>query len=175
MTDKELKHLRRVELLEMLAVQMEENEKLREELEKTQKALSDRQITISQAGSIADAAMHLSGVFDAAQDAAAQYLENIQKLSGEQETVCRRMEDDARQKADAIRAEADAYSREAREKADAIRAEADAYSQQAREKADAIRAEADAHSQEAPKKTDANGQETRAKKGRRRGNKRRTK
>lgn len=158
MTDKELKRLKRAELLEMLIEQMKENAKLKGDLEKTQKALSDRQITISQAGSIADAVMQLSGVFEAAQDAAAQYLENIQRLSGEQETICQRMEDDARKKADAIRAEADAYSGAARAKADAIRAEADAYSQETRERADAIRAEADAYSEENRKRADASSQ-----------------
>ncbi len=88
MTDKELKRLKRAELLEMLIAQMEENEKLKESLEKAQKALSDRRIIIDQAGSIADAAMRLNGVFDAAQAAAEQYLENIQRLNEEQEAVC---------------------------------------------------------------------------------------
>lgn len=119
MTGKELKHLRRAELLEMLIAQMEENERLKGSLEKAQKTLSDRQITINQAGSIADAAMQLNGVFSAAQNAASQYLENIQRLSGEQEEVCRKMENDARKKAEAICAEADAYSREVHQKADA--------------------------------------------------------
>lgn len=118
MTGKELKHLRRAELLEMLIMQMEENERLKGSLEEAQKALADRQITINQAGSIADASMQLSGVFAAAQDAASQYLENIQRLSGEQEAICRKMENDARKKAEAICAEADAYSREVHQKAD---------------------------------------------------------
>lgn len=121
MTDKELKHLKRAELLEMLIGQMEENERLKGSLEKAQKALSDRQITINQAGSIAEASMQLNGVFTAAQDAASQYLENIQRLSGAQEAVCRKMENDARKKADAICAEADAYSQEVHQKADAYR------------------------------------------------------
>lgn len=118
MTGKELKHLRRAELLEMLIMQMEENERLKGSLEEAQKALADRQITINQAGSIADASMQLSGVFAAAQDAASQYLENIQRLSGEQEAICRKMENDARKKAEAICAEADAYRREVHQKAD---------------------------------------------------------
>lgn len=64
MTDKELKHLKRAELLEMLISQVEENERLKKSLEKAQKALSDRQILINQAGSIADAALQLNGVFE---------------------------------------------------------------------------------------------------------------
>lgn len=131
MTDKELRCLSRSELLEMLVAQMEENEKLKESLEKAQKALSDRKIMINQAGSIADAAIQLSGVFDAAQTAARQYLENIQRLSGEQEAVCRRMGADAQRKAEAICAEADAYSRK-------VRSKADAYWKQVSEKARAL-------------------------------------
>lgn len=119
MTDKELRNLKRVELLEMLIAQVEENERLKGSLEEAQKALSDRQIIINEAGSIADAALQINGVYAVAQAAAMQYLENIQRLSGEQEVICRQMEADAQKKAEAICAEADAYSREVRSKADA--------------------------------------------------------
>ena len=119
MTDQELKSLKRAELLEMLIAQMEENEKLKAELAEAQKALDDRQIEINEAGSIAEAALQLNGVFDAAQAAAAQYLENIQQMNAAQESVCQRMEADARRRAQAICAEADAYSQEVRSKANA--------------------------------------------------------
>lgn len=78
MTEKELKRLSRSELLEMLIGQMEENEKLKIELEQAREQVNSRQIAIDRAGSIAEAALALNGVFDAAQAAAAQYLENIQ-------------------------------------------------------------------------------------------------
>lgn len=119
MTDNELKSLKRAELLEMLIAQMEENEKLKESLDNAEKALADRQILINKAGSIADASLQLNGVFDAAQAAAAQYLENIQRLNADQEAVCQRMEAEARRRAQAICAEADAYSQEVRSKANA--------------------------------------------------------
>ena len=119
MTDNELKSLKRAELLEMLIAQMEENEKLKAELAEARKALDDRQIEINEAGSIAEAALQLNGVFDAAQAAAAQYLENIQRMNTTQESVCQRMEEDARRRAQAICAEADAYSQEVRSKANA--------------------------------------------------------
>ncbi|XCP84613.1 DNA repair protein [Roseburia hominis] len=83
MTDKELRRLSRAELLEMLLVQVEENEKLKLQIEEMQTQLDNRQIMIDKAGSIAEAAMQLNGVFQAAEAAAAQYLENIQRLSGE--------------------------------------------------------------------------------------------
>lgn len=118
MTDKELKRLSRSELLEMLIGQMEENERLKTALEQARKKTESRQIAIDRAGSIAEAALSLNGVFDAAEAAAAQYLENIRRLSGSQEAVCRQMEEEAKAKAQAIRAEAEEYSRKTRSEAD---------------------------------------------------------
>lgn len=86
MTDKELKRLRRTELLEMLLAQVKENEKLKMSLKEMQAQLDSRQIMINRAGSIAEAALQLNGVFQAAEAAAAQYLENVQRLCGEEDT-----------------------------------------------------------------------------------------
>lgn len=83
MTDKELRHLSRAELLEMLLAQTEENEKLRQKLKKAQDALADRRIHIDQAGTMAEAALKLNGVFEAADQAARQYLENIRCIEQE--------------------------------------------------------------------------------------------
>lgn len=85
MTDKELRRLSRSELLEMLIAQMEENEKLRSELNKTRSELKDRRITLSQAGSIAEAALRLNNVFEAADEAARQYLENVRRMKEEED------------------------------------------------------------------------------------------
>lgn len=129
MTEKELKRLSRSELLEMLIGQMEENEQLKTELEKARKKAESRQIAIDRAGSIAEAALALNGVFDSAQAAAAQYLENIRQLSGNQEAVCQQIEANAKAKARTICAGADAYSQK-------VRAEADEYSRKTRSEAD---------------------------------------
>lgn len=48
-------------------------------------------IKINQAGSIAEASLQLNQVFEAAQQAAEQYLENIRSLSGRQEQVCQQI------------------------------------------------------------------------------------
>lgn len=85
MTDRELRKLSRVELLEMLVTLSEENEKLKTENEELRKQLADRSILIEKAGSIAEASMEISGVFKAAQDAADRYLENIKRLGSETE------------------------------------------------------------------------------------------
>lgn len=81
MTDKELKRLSRSELLEMLIEQMEENEELRKKLEKAQAALRSKRIAIKQAGSIAEAALKLNGIFEAADRAAKQYVANVRLLA----------------------------------------------------------------------------------------------
>lgn len=83
MTDKELRKLKRVELLEMLVSLSEENEQLRKENEELREALSRKEICIEQSGSIAEASLKLSGVFEAAQRAADLYLENIRRMAGE--------------------------------------------------------------------------------------------
>lgn len=84
MTDKELKKLSRAELLELLLESNRENERLRKQLEKAKGLLASRVIEIENAGSIAEAALALNGVFQAAQLAADQYLENVRRLAGEQ-------------------------------------------------------------------------------------------
>ena len=81
MTDKELRRLSRSVLLEMLISQMQENEKLKQSLEEANAALSNRRIVIEQAGTMAEAALRLNGVFEAADEAARQYLENIYCIS----------------------------------------------------------------------------------------------
>lgn len=87
MKGKMIKKMSREELLELLIQYSEEKEalelrvaELEEKLSQAQKKLEDRAIAISSAGSLAQAAMQLSGVFEAAQIAADLYLENIRQL-----------------------------------------------------------------------------------------------
>lgn len=77
MTEKELRRLKRGDLLEMLLEQTREVERLQAELEETRKRLEDRRIMEMRSGSIAQAALELNKVFEAAQQAADQYLENV--------------------------------------------------------------------------------------------------
>lgn len=80
MTDKELRRLSRSELLEMMISLTEENEKLKIRLEQAEAQLRDRRILIDKAGSIADAALQLNSVFEAADRAVQQYLENVRRM-----------------------------------------------------------------------------------------------
>ena len=120
MTDKELRRLSRSELLEMLIAQTEENDRLKIRLEQAEAQLRDRRIAIDKAGSLAEAALSLNGVFQAAEAAAQQYLENIQRISGQQDTICRSMKEKTEKETAQIRQEAQAYSQK-------VHAEADAY------------------------------------------------
>ena len=61
---------------------------LKKELEGARAALKNRQIAIDEAGSIAMAALQLNGVFEAAQAASQQYIENIRSLSDRQASIC---------------------------------------------------------------------------------------
>ena len=83
MTEKELRRLSRAELLEMLLTQTEENRQLKRELKEARDALANRQIAIEESGTMAEAALRLNGVFEAADRAVQQYLENMERAMRE--------------------------------------------------------------------------------------------
>ncbi len=105
MTNDELRKLKRGDLLELLVAQSRETEELREKLQAAEQALVSRRIRLNEAGSIANAALDLNGVFAAAQAAADQYLESIRLQSQDTESLCARMEAEAQEKADRLLAE----------------------------------------------------------------------
>lgn len=77
MTDKELRRLSRMELIQLLLEQAKELERVQRELEEARGELESREITLSKVGSIAEASLELNHVMEAAQQAADQYMENI--------------------------------------------------------------------------------------------------
>ena len=81
MTEKQLRRLRRPALIELLIEQIEENERLEARLSDANDQLRNREITISNAGSIAEAALTLNAVFDDAQKAVDQYIENVKRMT----------------------------------------------------------------------------------------------
>lgn len=105
MTDKEFRHLSRAELLRMLlevtkeserqarelenmklqleecqAKAREEKEARERELAETKRLLEEKTIAIQDAGSLAEAAVQISRVLQAAQNAADLYLENSRRI-----------------------------------------------------------------------------------------------
>lgn len=142
MTEKELKKLSRGELLEMLLAEVRVNDALNERLATADEAkakiiddyeekmlmleeqLNERVIVKQESGSIAEAALKINRVFEAAEAAAKQYLDSM-KATGEQSEEIKRAAD---QYSEDIRAEAYEYS-------ETVRNEADAYSRNVRSQA----------------------------------------
>lgn len=85
MTDKEFKRLKRADLIEIIYRLQENEEKYREAIARMGKKLEEKQTKIENAGSIAEASMALSNVFEAAQEAADRYLADIARMHREAE------------------------------------------------------------------------------------------
>lgn len=114
MTDKELRHLNRRELLEILVDISRSNEELKQENAELKARIEDRELRCSEAGSLAEAAFRLNGVFEAAQAAADQYLENVKNT----DSICARKQQEAEENAAAILNEARARARAVVEEAE---------------------------------------------------------
>ena len=104
LAEKDLRKLNRYQLLEMLIMQTERADKLQEKLEAAESQLNDKEIRLTDLGSIAEASLQLSGVFEAAQTAADRYLEAAKKHAEE-------LEEDAHKKAAEILMQAQAQAR----------------------------------------------------------------
>lgn len=98
MTEKELRKLNRTELLELLILQSKEMGKLQLqlkdaqlEIEDLQEKLDDKHLQLQKVGSIAEAAISVNGVFEAAQKAADQYLDSVKDMTKRQKEYCNYM------------------------------------------------------------------------------------
>jgi hypothetical protein len=100
MTDRQLRRASRADLLKLLLEQRKESEALRQQISQMEEQLQRRQIAIDQSGTLAEAALKLSGIFGAAETACQYYTENIRALSGRQEEICCAMEQETREKCD---------------------------------------------------------------------------
>ena len=130
MTDKELKKLRRDDLLQILINQQRQIDELTAAVEKANAALENRRIIVSKSGSVAEAALALNGVFEAAQAAADQYQAQMRidtdalRAQGEEAAEkSKRVADDLLATA---RGDAERILNEARREAEQTRAEAQA-------------------------------------------------
>lgn len=77
MADKTLQKLNRRELLELLVEQNRRIDALEAENEALRQQLEERKLRLENVGSIAEAALQLSGIFDTAQKAADLYLQEV--------------------------------------------------------------------------------------------------
>lgn len=131
MANRELKRMSREDLLEMLIERGKENEALQEQLRSLQEQLNsteeqlrsmEEQLDSAERelaqrptmpetnaeqpmGSLADEAVRVSGVMEAAQRAADQYLEGAARRREAQEAECARLEAESRARAEALMAE----------------------------------------------------------------------
>lgn len=124
MANRELKRMSREDLLEMLIERGKENEALQEQLNSTEEQLRSMEEQLDSAerelaqrpmmpetnaeqpmGSLADEAVRVSGVMEAAQRAADQYLEGAARRREAQEAECARLEAESRARAEALMAE----------------------------------------------------------------------
>lgn len=128
MDEYSFRKMNRKKLLELLERQLSENAELKAHaaaLEKQLAAvqedcarqLADRKITLSRAGTMAEAALQLNRVFTDADLAARQYLENVRRSSDNAEALVKTAKETASREADTLLAEA-------RAEAEKIRAEA---------------------------------------------------
>ena len=83
MNEKDFRKLKRVELYEIMLAQAEEIDDLRAQLATAKKELENKRIDIQQSGSIAEASLKLTKVFEEAQKAADLYLSNIKRETGD--------------------------------------------------------------------------------------------
>ena len=100
MTERQLRKASRLDLLKLLLEQRKENEALAQQISDLEKRLQRRQIDIDQSGTLAEAALKLSGIFEAAQAAAAHYLDNMEDMELQTRENCRLMEQQTREKCD---------------------------------------------------------------------------
>lgn len=77
MTEKEFRKLNKRDLLEMLIFQTKRADDLQTALEEANEKLESREISFTNAGSLAEASIRLNGVFEAADAAIAQYFESL--------------------------------------------------------------------------------------------------
>ena len=98
MISKELKHLSRQELVDIIYQLKKNEQEMQEEIESLKNELQDKRIRVSTAGSIADAAMSVTNVFSTAQMTADLYLREISYMKEDTEKECAKKIEEAEKK-----------------------------------------------------------------------------
>ena len=96
MTDKEFKRLSRSQLIDIIYQLQLKQDELTADNERLSKALDDKRLRVSKAGNIAEAALEIHNVMQAAQDAATHYFEEIQiRVDTEYQRILEEAKDNA--------------------------------------------------------------------------------
>lgn len=106
MMKQDLKKLSRSELIEVIYQLKKQEQELQAQLETLQAALQDRKLKTERVGSIAEAALAITDIFEQAQAAADAYLAEIRSRRAAVDAQCDRLLAEAKQQAEAILAEA---------------------------------------------------------------------
>lgn len=87
LTDKEFKRLSRFQLIDIIYQFQLQVDKLTERNQVLEQELADKRLRLRNAGNIADAALEINNCFRSAQNAAEQYLNEIQAIREETEAI----------------------------------------------------------------------------------------
>lgn len=77
----ELRKLNRKDLLEIILEQTKRIEILEKDIDKLNKELDSKKISINESGSIAEAALKISDIFKACENAKEIYMDNVKELA----------------------------------------------------------------------------------------------
>lgn len=102
MSGRDLKNLRRADLLEILLKLSKENDELKLQVQELMEDAENKRIWAKEIGSIAEASLQLNGVFHAAQEACDQYVENIKMILTQSKKKCTNMEKTAKQECESM-------------------------------------------------------------------------
>ena len=106
MPDRELRRMRRAELVEIILALKQTEDRLRAENAALAAQLQERQIHIENAGSIAQAALELNKVFEAAQAAADEYVASVRAANKNTDAAANALRAQAEAEAEQILAQA---------------------------------------------------------------------
>ena len=129
MTDKELRKLSRMELIDIIYEAQKRYEDCAGENQKLKTELEERNLKIASAGSIAEAALSVNRIFESAQAAADQYLFSLQSASEDAQSKITAAEEERRQILAQAEQEASGILADAQKKAQEITAQAEQQSE----------------------------------------------
>ena len=105
MISKELQKLNRRELVDIIYQLKKNEELLQEQITSLEAELQDRRIRLSAAGSIAEAATDITGIFSIAQSTADLYLREVTSMKENAQKECDKMIEEAKKNVNTILAD----------------------------------------------------------------------
>lgn len=99
MTEKDLRRMGRGDLIDIICQYQQRERELMDENAELRSCLEERSTKIANAGSIAEAALSLNAVFEAAQAAADQYLAEVRTTTSDVEALRNQLIKEAQQQA----------------------------------------------------------------------------